>query len=236
MYKHWKGWPETPESWAARNKGAWIDLSHPLRADLPRIAYFPEASFERIKSMPADPLNVTEMHMVCHFGTHVDAPCHFIPDAPALHQIPLERLHGPGVVWRIRCEPDELIEPEKLEAAGPPLRPGDILLLDTGWGEHFGTPRYEEHPSLSLGAAEWIVEQRVKLVGFDFMTPDMPVKRRPPQFRWPIHHILLSQGVLIAENVANLRRLAGGRIEAMFLALNIEGADGAPVRAIARSV
>ncbi len=53
-------------------------------------------------------------------------------------------------------------------------------------------------------------------------------------FDWPVHHILLGHGVLIAENLTNLRALAGHRIEAMFLALNIEGADGAPARVIAR--
>jgi kynurenine formamidase len=236
MYNNWKGWPAAAESVGARPTSAWVDLSYPLRPDLPRIGYFPEASFKRIKSMPADPLNVTEIHMVCHFGTHIDAPCHFIPDGPALHEIPLDRLYGPGVVWRLRCEPYEVIEPERLVAADPPLRPGDILLLDAGWGEHFGTPRYDEHPSLSLGAAEWIVEQRVKLVGFDFMTPDIPVNRRPAEFQWPIHHILLSQGVLIAENLANLSLLAGRRVEAMFLALNIKAADGAPARVVARAV
>lgn len=235
MYNHWKGWPKAAQPRGAGNRSAWVDLSHRLRPDLPHIASFPEAAFPRIKSMPADPLNVTEIHMVCHFGTHIDAPCHFIADGPALHEIPLDRLYGPGVVWRLRCEPYEVIEPERLEAVGPPLRPGDILLLDTGWAEHFGTARYDEHPSLSLGAAEWIVERQVKLVGFDFLTPDMPVNRRPAEFRWPIHHILLSQGVLIAENVANLQSL-GGRVEAMFFALNIEGADGAPARAIARPV
>ncbi len=235
MYNHWKGWSEAAEPWSSRSHSAWVDLSHRLRPDLPHIASFPEAVFRRIKSMPADPLNVTEMHMVCHFGTHIDAPCHFIADGPALHEIPLNRLYGPGVVWRLRCEPYEAIEPEQLEAAGPPLRPGDILLLDTGWAEHFGTARYDEHPYLSLGAAEWIVERQVKLVGFDFLTPDLPVNRRPAEFRWPIHHILLSQGVLIAENVANLQSLAG-RVEAMFFPLNIEDADGAPARAIARPI
>jgi len=68
----------------------------------------------------------------------------------------------------------------------------------------------------------------------DFITPDLAVNRRPPEFRWPVHHILLSQGVLIAENLTNLRALSGQRVEVMFLALNIEGADGAPARVVAR--
>jgi kynurenine formamidase len=60
------------------------------------------------------------------------------------------------------------------------------------------------------------------------------VSRRAADFNWPVHHILLSHGVLIAEHLTNLHALAGRRIEAMFLALNIQGADGAPARVVAR--
>ncbi|HXQ23160.1 MAG TPA: cyclase family protein [Candidatus Acidoferrales bacterium] len=233
MYDRWHGWRE-PSAPLVRGGGAWQELSHPLRADLARISFFPEARFRRIMSMPKDPLNVTEIQMVCHFGTHVDAPCHFIPDGPAFHEIPLDRLYGPGVVWRLRCEPYGLIEPEMLEQAGPPLRPDDVLILDTGWAAHFGTELYDQNPSLSLAAAEWLVEHGVKLIGVDFATPDLAVNRRPPGFRWPVHHVLLSQGVLIGENLTNLGPLVGRRVEVMFLALNITGADGAPARVIAR--
>jgi kynurenine formamidase len=227
----WRGW--RPSS-AARESPPWVDLSHPLRADLPRIPFFPAARFERIMRMPADPLNVTEMQMVCHFGTHVDAPCHFIPDGPAFDEIPLDRLCGAGVVWRLACAPYDVIEPDMLAAATPALRPGDMVLLDTGWAEHFGTPRYDQHPSLGVAAAEWLVAQGVKLIGVDFATPDLAVNRRGAGFAWPVHHVLLSHGVLIAEHLTNLRALAGQRVEVLFLALNIVGADGAPCRVVAR--
>lgn len=230
-HDRWQGW----QSGATGNDPSpWIDLSHPLRADLPRIPFFPPARFERVMSMPRDPLNVTEIQMVCHFGTHIDAPCHFIPDGPSVDQLPLDRLCGGGVVWRLLCEPDGIIVPEMLEAARPALEADDIVLLDTGWASRFGTPEYDHHPSLDGAAAEWLVAHRVKLLGVDFATPDLAVHRRPIGFDWPIHHSLLSRGVLIAEHLTNLRVLAESRVEVMFLALNIEGADGAPCRVVAR--
>lgn len=231
MEHRWQGWRSTGTT---GESPAWIDLSHPLRADLPRIPMFPPARFERIMSMPKDRLNVTAIEMVCHFGTHVDAPCHFIPDGPAFDEIPIDRLCGTGVVWRLACEPYAVIEPEMLAQARPALQADDIVLLDTGWAEHFDTPRYDQHPSLGVAAAEWLVEHSVKLVGVDFATPDLAVNRRPPDFDWPIHHVLLRHGVLIAEHLTNLRRLSGRRIEVLFLGLNIEGADGAPCRVVAR--
>jgi len=227
MDKRWHGWRTV-------SRGDWIDLSHPLSAALARVPFFPPARFERIMSMPKDPLNATEIQMVCHFGTHVDAPCHFIPDGPAFDQIPVDRLYGPGVLWRIRAGVGDVIDAVTLARQRPELRPDDILIVDTGSAQYVGTERYAEHPSFSPDAAEWLVERRIKLLAIDCLTPDLAVPRRPAGFDWPVHHILLGNGVLIAENVTNLQALAAARLEAMFLALNIVDADGAPTRVIAR--
>jgi arylformamidase len=236
MDTRWLGWRST-RSCAAPGEGTdWIELSLPLSSDLSRVPFFPAARFERIMRMPEDPLNATEMQMVCHFGTHVDAPCHFIPDGPAFDEIPLDRLHGPGVVWRIETDARGLIDADALARQRPRLRPDDILLVDTGWAAHLGSERYGDHPSFSPAAADWLVAQQVKLLGIDCLTPDLAVPRRPPGFDWPVHHRLLSHGVLIAENLTNLASLAGQRIEVFFLALNIRDADGAPARVIARRV
>jgi kynurenine formamidase len=234
--RRWYGWAPCPASAAASGAGPWLELSHTLRADLSHVAFFPDARFERIATMPRDPMNATAMHMVCHYGTHVDAPCHFIPDGPAFHEIPLERLYGPGVVWRLDCAAGETITARHLAAQLPRMRPGDIVLLDAGWAARFGRPEYDDNPALDVDAARWLVAQGAKLVGVDFATPDLAVPRRPRGFDWPVHHVLLGHGVLIAEHLTNLRPLAGRRIEAMFLALAIEGSDGGPARVIARAL
>jgi kynurenine formamidase len=232
----WRGWLPVATPAAPAGVGPWIELSHTLKPALSRVSLFPEARFERLYEMPRDPMNATAMSMVCHYGTHVDAPCHFIPGAPAFHEIPFDRLHGPGVVWRLECAPGGTITRHQLAGCAPTIRPGDIVLLDTGWAERFGRPDYEDNPSLDVEAAEWLVVQGAKLLGVDFATPDLAVPRRPPKFDWPVHHVLLGHGVLIAEHLTNLRALAGRRIEAMFLALAIEGSDGGPARVVARAV
>ena len=73
-----------------------------------------------------------------------------------------------------------------------------------------------------------------KLLGVDFSTPDLTAHKRPSGFTWPVHQILLSQGVLVAEHLTNLGGLANQRVEAMFLAIPIAGSDGAPARVLAR--
>jgi kynurenine formamidase len=232
----WQGWRPLPPPAGFEPDGPWVEISHALHEGLRGISWFPRARFARLKSMPADPLNLTEMQIVCHFGTHVDAPSHFIADGPALDEIPLERLHGAGVVWRVEAESYGCIAAGTLAAMRPAMRDGDIVLLDTGGAAHIGTERYDRHPRLGLDAADWLVARGAKLVGVDFPTPDLPVDRRPPDFDWPVHHRLLGHGVLIAENVTGLRPLASRRVEAMFLALAIRGSDGAPARAVARAI
>ena len=231
----WRGWLPLPEmSGGLSGSGPWQDLTHRLTEDLSRTTAFPQPVFRKLLSMPADNANITEIQMVVHHGTHVDAPSHFMLDGPTFDEIPLESLYGPGVIWRIEKGQLAVITPEDYEAASPKVQPGDMVLLDTGWASHINTEAYEDHACLSDAAAEWLVDHQVKLLGVDFSTPDLTAHMRPPGFTWPVHQILLSQGVLVAEHLTNLRPLADRRVEVMFLAPPIAGSDGSPARVVAR--
>lgn len=232
----WKGWLDVPAPKVSGSGGAWIDLSHRLTEELSRIPSFPPPRIRQITKIPEHRANVTEMHMVVHHGTHLDAPRHFIVDGPTMDEIPLERLYGPGVVWRIDAPDEGVIDVKDLEAATPRMQEGDIVLIDTGRARHINTGKYMKHAALTGEAAQWLVSQGAKIVGVDFATPDLAAHLRPPDFAFPVHYTLLSQGVLIAEHVNNLDKIAGHRAEIMFLGLNIAGSDGAPARVVARPV
>lgn len=232
----WRGWQPLPQARHAMPLGPWRDLTHVLGPAVPRASVFPQPSFRRIKNLPADPLNVTEMQMVVHIGTHVDAPRHFFSDGPAFHEIALERLCGPGVVLEVSKPVGTAITAADLAAHARLVRPGDIVAFDTGWARHAGTDQYHDHPYLSADGAQWLVDRGVKLAAFDLPTPDLPVSRRPAGYDWPAHHVLLGQGVLVSENVTGLDGLAGQRLEFMFVALNIQDSDGAPARVMARPI
>ena len=68
----------------------------------PRLPIFPAPRFERIRSLPEHPPNLTRTEMVVHVGTHVDSPRHFFNDGPAFREIPVTRLSGLGRVRGIR--------------------------------------------------------------------------------------------------------------------------------------
>lgn len=231
----WKGWLDLPAPKISGVAGPWHDLSHRLTEDLSRIPSFPQPHIRQIWKIPEHRANVTEVHMVVHHGTHLDAPRHFIADGPTMDQVPLDRLYGSGVIWHFDTADDGVIDVADLERATPRMRPGDIVLIDSGRARYVNTGRYMRHACLTGEAAAWLVGQGAKIVGVDFATPDLAAARRAPDFAFPVHYTLLSQGVLIAEHVTNLEALAGHRAEIMFLGLNIAGSDGAPVRAVARA-
>ena len=77
-----------------------------------------------------------------HAGTHVDAPWHYFPTsegkrARTIDELPLEWFFGDGVVLDMRHKPrgsainiDDL--KEALKRIGYKLKPGDIVLIQTG--------------------------------------------------------------------------------------------------------
>jgi len=234
----WKGWRALPDAHlrpgSSFGHGEWVDLSHPLDSAMPRVPFFPEARFERVMSIPDRQLNVTRMDMVVHTGTHVDSPRHFFDDGPAFEEIPFERLSGSGLVFPVRVAPGQDIEPEHLAGAESSLLRGDILILDTGSHRCVGTAAYDDHPSLTPRSAQWVLDHGIKLLAVDTPTPDAAVKRRGTDFDYPVHRLLLANGVLIAEHLTNLESLSGLRVEVVCSALNIAGSDGAPARILAR--
>jgi kynurenine formamidase len=232
----WRGWPRFAARHAGVPVGEWHDLTWPLSPTVPRIASVPPPRISRIRAIPEQPLNISELQLVVHTGTHVDSPRHFYTDGPAFEDIPLERLMGPGLVWRIDKPLGELIEPDDLEKLTPAIQLGDIVAIDTGAQARVGKPDYDLHPFFSVAAAEWLVARQTKMLAIDNPTPDAPLERRPSDFNWPVHRALLSAGVLIAEQVTNLSAFAGRRVEFLFCCLNIVDCDGSPARVLARQV
>jgi arylformamidase len=232
----WIGWIDLPKRAAGPAAGPWLDLTPALGPDMPCASIFPKPTFDKIRTLPADPYNVTDIHMVAHAGTHVDAPLHYFEQAPDMADIPPDRLNGPGVVWRIDTAPNAIIGVAELERCRPLPEPGDILAVDTGWAAKFGTAEYEHHPSFDAAAAAWLLDRRIKLLACDFATPDLVYHLRQPGFDWPVHKLLLANGILICEHLTGHAALAGRRVEFVFGALPIKGGDGGPSRVAARLV
>ncbi|GAA3664413.1 cyclase family protein [Nonomuraea antimicrobica] len=206
-----------------------VDLSVPIETGMPVYPGDPEVSVAPALTVARDGVNVLGLHLGSHSGTHVDAPCHIDDSLPTLDELPLERFCGPAVVVDVRGLP-----PGSAIGAEPfmDVRAGTIVLVATGWSAHWGSGAYERHPYLTEEAAGLLVGRGVRTVGIDALSVDPT-----PADDFPAHRVLLGAHAVIAENLAGLDLLlaAGERpIEVFLLPLRLSGADGAPVRAVAR--
>ena len=161
----------------------------------------------------------------------MDAPCHFIPGAKTIDQMPLETFTGPVVTVAVNRGAVEEIPLSDVERAG--IQDGDIVFLHTGWAAKFGTPDYDHHPYLSEELAKFLVSKRVKMLGVDCVNVDMPIADRPPNHTRPIHHTLLGNEVLIIENLTNLEAIAGKRARVFAFPIKYKNGDGAQTRVMA---
>lgn len=211
----------------------WVDCTQPISPGMPKMGFLPEPGFETLRSLDQHGVQVSQLHICTHLGTHVDAPAHFIRGGKHIHEFPATRFITEGVVWRVRARPMAPITAEDFK--GLEVRPGDALFLATGWGERSHEPIYNEHPYLDEVACRWLVEREVSIVGLDFLTPDMAPSLRPPDFQYPAHRTLLGNDVLIIENLTNLAQVGNRRVEVfappLYVRANVEAA---PARVLIR--
>ncbi|PRY43169.1 kynurenine formamidase [Geodermatophilus tzadiensis] len=211
-----------------------VDLSHPLDDDTPVYPGDPVARFSPATTVAADGYNVLHVRMGSQTGTHVDAPYHFLEDGPRIDEIPLEHCLGPAVVADVRGKPPHgRIEWADLAPWVDRLAPGRILLLRTGWDEHWGTDAYFDHPYLTGEAAARVVDAGVRTVGLDALSLDETVLGGEPADGFAAHLAVLGAGGVIVENLRDLGRVPAVDPVVSVLPLRLAGADGAPVRAVA---
>jgi len=168
-------------------------------------------------------VQVTNIEMGSHTGTHIDAPFHFVPNGRKLHEIPIEQLVGPATVIQIAGVPS--ISRKHLEAVN--WNNIQRVLFKTDNSEHWNDGAfYESFVYLEPDAAQFLADSGVRVVGIDYLSID---RYQSPQH--PVHFILLPRNIVIIEGL-NLSHVAPGRYQMVALPLNLYGGDGAPTRVI----
>lgn len=208
-----------------------VDLSHVLS---PRTQVYPGDPvpvFTPHATTAADGFNLVRVDMGSQTGTHIDAPRHIVDGAPSVDELAPELFVGRGVVLdvRDRVAARSTITPDMW--GSPVLGRGDIALVHTGWSRWFGTDRYFEHPALSVDACRWLLDRGVRAIGID--TPSVDATGDP---ELAAHHVLAGAGAVICENLRNLEAIDFADPLVSLLPIPLEGADGAPVRAVAMRI
>ncbi|HEY6796438.1 MAG TPA: cyclase family protein [Kineosporiaceae bacterium] len=200
----------------------------------------PEVALTPALTVAQDGVNVLRLHLGSQSGTHVDAPFHVRDDLLRLDDVPLDRFTGPAVAIDARdLPPRARIGPDHLDPVRDRLAPGVVVLVVTGWSRHWETERYRDHPWPAPELAGQLVDAGVRTVALDVLSADATPLPGEPPVGLPTHLLLATAGCVIAENLTGLEPLlyaqaAGARVDVSLLPMHLAGADGAPVRAVAR--
>lgn len=160
-----------------------------------------------------DIINLTSFSMCSHNGTHIDAPLHFIGKGKSVDQIPLEKFVGPAFVathdgFVTAADAEEILEKAKKAGTG-----ADKRILIRG------------RATITKEAAEVFAKSGIYLLGNESQTVG------PESAPMEVHLILLNAEVVILEGV-RLSEVPDGAYLLNCAPLNLNGAEGAPCRAI----
>jgi arylformamidase len=198
------------------------DVSIALDSAMPVFPGDPAFRSERLKSLKKDSYQLYEMSMGNHAGTHVDAPSHFWKDGMAIDDIPLEVLNGRARVIEIH-HPEKVDLPELKDS----IRMDDFrILFKTRNSLLWGKPFTEDYIYLTERAANYLTENGIKLIGFDYLSID-----RFGDQAFPAHKILLKNEIVLIEGL-NLVEVEEGEYDLSCLPLRLKGLDASPARVI----
>jgi arylformamidase len=200
------------------------DISPPITE---RLAVWPgdtPLSRETLLDMKrGDNITLSTLRATVHLGAHVDAPSHYVKDAPAVDEWNLSIFIGPCQVVRVYAARREQITSSRL----PDRIETERLLIATGTypdPERFN----QDFAALSPELVETMYGKGVKLIGVDTPSVDLFESKD-----LPTHQAILRCGMAILEGLV-LRDVPEGMYELIALPLRLVGFDASPVRAILR--
>ena len=161
-----------------------IDENLPLWPGDPELRLHWAANIEQ-----GDLVNLTELSMGIHTGTHIDAPLHFLPNGKPIDSLSLNVFVGEAQVVAIPqnvnlITVDILQDVCEINAAR--------ILFKTKNSQLWETSKFQQdYVALEASAAQWLVDQGVQLVGIDYLSI------APFKDPVPTHEILLSNDVVI---------------------------------------
>lgn len=208
----------------------WIDVSVNVDpATTPVYEGDAPPKFTWLKSFDkGDTVNLSELDLGAHTGTHVDAPLHFVPHGASVDQIPVDKLVGPARV--IECSRDAAII-DAAELNRHQWRGAKRILFKTRnsyqnlLGDH---EFHRDFVAIAPDAARLLADSGVVLVGIDYLSAEKFGAPSPDT-----HTTLLGKNIVIVEGL-DLRQVKGGDYDLIILPIKLAGREGAPARALLR--
>ncbi len=204
----------------------WIDISQRLDNQIP--VWPGDTPFEYKLTWPMNEsgsVNVGQVIMSTHTGTHIDAPFHFDNEGEKVLELDVNLYMGPARVIHLLGVTE--INPAAFERLGVDVSGVSRLLIYTGvWKDRRQFPT--SIPPVVPELAEFLASKGVRLLGVDLPSVDALDSQE-----LPAHHALAKHGIHILEGLV-LTDIVPGDYELAALPLALADGDGSPVRAVIR--
>lgn len=200
-----------------------IDLSHPYYEGMPqhREQWFSSPRVTR-QINPESGRATLRLELITSSGTHIKAPKFLNSDLRSIEHLAMKELfHYATIIHLSEKREKGLITFEDLQAFY--IKPGDGVVLHTGWSSFWGVGEYYiDFPLITSDAAEYLVLEK----NICFLGADAP-------FSTEVQQVMLEKDRFLIENLTNLDRINLNRFFLIALPLNIYSGDAAPARVVA---
>jgi arylformamidase len=176
-----------------------------------------------------DEVNISQISMSLHTGTHIDAPNHFIDNGKTIDQVPLAKLVGEVLVMSFEDHIKVINEhalvshpmlKDLLTAKKVLFKTSNSSYLDMSQGKFS-----EDYVGIDKSGAHYLAGLNLDLIGLDYLSVAIFDDTQDP------HQILLSKEIVLLEGIT-IKHVSPGFYDLYCLPLPVSGSDGSPARTI----
>ncbi|MGV3245115.1 cyclase family protein [Staphylococcus sp. 11262D007BW] len=180
------------EQFDSLRQARWVDLTHTFNEASPHFNAFEGAQVNTPFTVQKDGFFVQEWKVVTQYGTHIDAPIHFVENQRYLHELDLKELVLPLIVLDFSKEVAENNDfiltrnhIETWEAEHGTIEPDTFVAFRSDWSkrwpnheafENKDTEGQQHLPGWSLDAIKFLVEERhITAIGHETFDTDASI-------------------------------------------------------------
>jgi len=208
-----------------------VDLTLEISSDMIAFPGYPMPNFIKWSKFDIQGYISEVMILSTHTGTHMDAPFHFDPNGQTIDQVEVNRyVCYNAILIKIQKNANKMITSDDITRNSEyEIKEKDTVVFSTGWEKQIKQKDnyIRNNPGLSKDAAEYLVEKKVNAVGIDCPSIDIGIDGG-----LIAHKTLLSNKILVIENLCNLYELNNGKFTLLVTPLKLAGASGSPIRAV----
>ena len=163
----------------------------------------------------------------------METSAHLIEGRRTIDRIDASDLVMPACIVRVAdCPVRHAITAEDLDGLSE-HRPGEAVIVATGYDARYDTPRYfEDSPFFTEGAVERLLAcDGVPLLGLDIMSFDDP--QGPDAWKMPLLRKVFERDMLLLCPLVGLDAVEETHVELVVFPLKLEGLTASPCRAAA---